>query len=189
MTRARAQGSLLLLASAVWMALSLVMEYGPLFDLHWALSDGGLLLVLETVGVLLPLTAALVFAFGSRDGGSVVAQSRLGIIAIAIFAVVLPLLFLVGELRGAVRDVADGVALIYLVFYLIQIAAGIVAVREIARAGVIPRSRRDAYTSPTEQGLEMTTRLAKDPPPGSIGPADDDGRQGDAVRSDSSAST
>jgi len=134
-------GGVLLLASGVWMALSSAMEYGVLFDLYWALHDGGLLLVLQTVGILLPLAAALVFAFGSRDGGSVVAQSRLGIVAIAIFAVVPPLLFFVGELRGGLGDVADSITPIYLVLYLIQVTAGVVALREIARAGVIPRSR------------------------------------------------
>ncbi len=134
-------GGVLLLASSVWMALSLAMKYGALFDLYWALYDGGLLLLLQTVGVLLPLAAALVFAFGSGDGGSVVAQSRVGIVAIAVFAVIPPLLFLVGELRGGVGDVAGSVTLIYLVLYLLQVTAGIVAVREIARAGVIPRSR------------------------------------------------
>ena len=134
-------GGVLLLASAVWMALSAAMENGALFDLYWAMSDSGLLRLLQTVGVLLPLVAALVFAFGSRDGGSVVAQSRLGIVAIALFAIAPPLLFFVGELRGVLGDAADDIALIYLVVYLLQLTAGIVAVREIARAGVIPRSR------------------------------------------------
>lgn len=111
--------------------------------LPWALGPGPAMLVTAVIGRLLFLAAMIVFAFGLRGVGSVVAGRTLGVVALLVLGAA-PLVF--GLIPPQQVEPSD-LGLLQLLGYselAIEAAAALVAVVEIARARVIPGNWRFA---------------------------------------------
>ena len=111
--------------------------------LPWALGPEPAMLVTAVIGRLLFLAAMIVFAFGLRGVGSVVAGRTLGVVALLVLGAA-PLVF--GLITLQQVEPSD-LGLLQLLGYselAIEAAAALVAVVEIARARVIPGNWRFA---------------------------------------------
>lgn len=111
--------------------------------LPWALGPEPAMLVTAVIGRLLFLAAMIVFAFGLRGVGSVVAGRTLGVVALLVLGAA-PLVFGLIPLQQV--EPSD-LGLLQLLGYselAIEAAAALVAVVEIARARVIPGNWRFA---------------------------------------------
>lgn len=111
--------------------------------LPWVLGPGPAMLVTAVIGRLLFLAAMIVFAFGMRGVGSVVAGRTLGVVALLVLGAA-PLVF--GLIPPQQVEPSD-LGLLQLLGYselAIEAAAALVAVVEIARARVIPGNWRFA---------------------------------------------
>jgi hypothetical protein len=127
-----------------------------------SLNAPGSLAAVSWIGMLTFTAALLVFAFGWRGRGSVVARRTLGTVALPVWALLGPAAALTAAL---LPPYDDGSASLYSALYYVEILAWIVAgtlsVVEIARADVVvrPWNRAPAWALGIVVGAGVLTQI------------------------------
>jgi len=115
------------------------------------------------IGTLAFTSALLLFAFGWRGRGSVVAGRPAGVIAMTVWGMSGPLSAVTAALLPPYDDASAGIyEALYYVELLVWLAAGIVSVVAIARAGVVPPpwNRAPAWAFAAIVGVGVAMQIA-----------------------------